>query len=117
MVKISRARRAAGGVIVVAFALALLVAMTSELLVQTPVVSDETFHERFYDLRDYVAGVAAASQALPSDERVDYVMDSLDAYSEMLAERGTVLTFYYDEDTGEVWYYAEHGDNYAVGRV
>ena len=112
-----KARRAAGGVIVIAFALALLVAMTSELIIPSPVVTDEAFHERFYDLRDYVAGVAAASQALPADERLDYVMSSLDSYSETLAQQGIVLTFYYDEDTGEVWYYAEHGDSYAVGRI
>ncbi len=110
-------RRGAGGVLLIAFALALLVILTVELIQVNPVSADEEFHAAFRDLRDYVAGVIAASQALPPEEVVNYVNSSLKTYEEEMAERGLVFTFYYDSGDGMIWYYLMHGDNYAVGAV
>jgi len=110
-------RRATGGIMLVAFAIALLVVLTVELLQVSPVTADEEFHVAFHDLRDYVAGVIASSRSLPPDEVIPYVNSSLCAYEETLSEKGLIFAFYYDDEEGQVWYYLMHGDNYAVGVV
>ncbi len=110
-------RRAAGGVALVAFALALVVVLSAELMVANPVVVDETYHNEFYDLRDYVAGVVAEAQALPPDQRADFVREKLNAYSQEAEERGVTILFSVDDSTGEITYFMVHGNNTALGKV
>lgn len=110
-------RTAAGGILLVAFALALLTILTVSLLQVSPVTADEEFHVAFYDLRDYVAGVIASSRSLPPDEVIAHINSSLSAYGQAAEEKGLVFTFYYDEEEERIWYYLMHGDNYAIGVV
>jgi len=110
-------RRAAGGVALVAFALALIVVLSAELMTANPIVVDETYHDEFYDLRDYVAGVVAEAQTLPSDQRADFVRERLNSYSQEAEDRGVTVLFSVDDSSGEITYFMVHGNNTALGKV
>ncbi len=110
-------RRGAGGILLVAFAFAVLVVSSVPLLVPTQVSADETFHWVSYDMRDFAAGLAAEASYLPPSERMDFVNASLSSYRERMADRGVTVAFFPDNDTGDVWYYVEHGNSSAVGII
>ena len=91
-------RRGAGAVLLVAFAIAVLVVSTAPLITPTEVKTDEQFESAFYDIRDFAAGVEAASKYYPPDKRREFIEDSLQSFSALMEDRGVSVSFNAPDD-------------------
>ena len=112
-----KVRRGAGGILLVAFAISILLLTSIQSIEPAKVQSSEQFDTIITDLKNYAAAVVSAARALPSGERERFIDEALNKYSDEMEARGVSIQPLYSEEDNKVYFSAVRGNDTFYGYV